>query len=357
MRLPAVPAGRANAALLSCLLGLALCLPPGCGSSGQSGPLDRSVGPTVDRPAAKDVALADRRAAGDRAAVDSGPAVDATVDPSCVGKPDMAPTERDIARGCGWGACRHGQWVRTDEGEFGTPHVEECNNWDDDCDQELDENLWRNNSEFGCGSQMCKQGEWVADPDFKQGEEICDGLDNDCNGKIDDIDQVPCMNLACATMGFWECSKAADGSYQKTCKPIIALPVEECDAKDNNCNGKTDEDPFHPDRPLSRPCACGDEREICVLGKWSGCVTRCKEGSERWCDDPQYCHWGKQSCTPDGSWGTCLETTDIPPGCSGDMYDDDCCVQANQCCQSFSNDSTNGQSIGNCQEQCVPNAP
>ena len=343
-------------AFCSCLV-LLCCCSLACSSSGSAGTADSSGGPTADRAAPRDGAVGDlRRATEARPQTDSMPSTDGAVDPRCTGKPDMGPTERDITRGCGWGACRRGRWVATDEGEFGTTHVEECNNWDDNCDGKIDENLYKNNPEFSCGSQMCKDGEWVADPNFQQGDEVCDGLDNDCNGVIDDIDKMPCFNPACMSAGFYECTKAADGSYQRTCKTIFSMPIEECNNKDDNCNGKTDEDPFHPNNPLSRPCACGDDREICVLGQWSGCTSRCVEGGERWCDDPQYCHWGKQICSPDGAWGSCDETTDRPPGCEGStMYDDDCCVQANQCCQSFSNDSTNGQSIGNCQEQCVSN--
>src|SRR5262249_49551561 len=33
----------------------------------------------------------------------------------------------------------------------------------------------------------------------------------------------------------------------------------------------------------------------------------CVPGSQRWCDAPIGCLWGKQTCTPDGNWGTCEE--------------------------------------------------
>jgi hypothetical protein len=72
------------------------------------------------------------------------------------------------------------------------------------------------------------------------------------------------------------------------------------------------------------------------------CTGVCVPGSEEWCDEPLYCAWGKQQCTPQGTWGPCKEVTQPPVGCGGPSYDPFCCAQHGQCCQ------IGNQSIGNC---------
>ncbi len=83
---------------------------------------------------------------------------------------------------------------------------EECNNFDEDCDEQIDENLTQ-----ACytgepetlfvgvcapGEVYCRRGEWGSDREnaFTVGhcagevtpqEEICDGADNDCDGEVD----------------------------------------------------------------------------------------------------------------------------------------------------------------------------
>ena len=90
---------------------------------------------------------------------------------------------------------------------------EMCNNFDEDCDQLIDENL-----EKACysgpegtggigvctpGNQICQNGQWYGETssgnyvlDFCAGEvvpsrEICDGADNDCDGTTDFGQVIP----------------------------------------------------------------------------------------------------------------------------------------------------------------------
>ena len=81
------------------------------------------------------------------------------------------------------------------------PKAETCNGLDDDCDGTIDENPANGNACGRCGPPP---------------PELCDGEDNDCDGSVDEG-----VSNACGGCG--------------------ALPQEVCDGTDNDCDGLTDE--------------------------------------------------------------------------------------------------------------------
>lgn len=98
------------------------------------------------------------------------------------------------------------------------------------------------------GTQTCQpSGKWGGCLGAKlPTDEVCDGVDNDCDTQIDDGLAAPECELVkgvclgskkrcMGSQGFSECGKSEYGSDYE---------VEEtrCDKLDNDCDGKTDED-------------------------------------------------------------------------------------------------------------------
>ncbi|MCB9639287.1 MAG: VWA domain-containing protein [Myxococcales bacterium] len=94
--------------------------------------------------------------------------------------------------------------------------------------------------------------------DAKNKEE-CNGKDDDCDGKVDEDIQRDCQN-ACGR-GKEICN---NGQWSACDAPPVTDEI--CDGRDNNCNGKVDED-------IQRDCAtaCGTGKQNCILGDWSTC--------------------------------------------------------------------------------------
>ena len=148
---------------------------------------------------------------------------------------------------CGLGICEHtvlacvdGVVVECDPLQGALDEV--CNGADDDCDGEADNDLGTTTCGLGecehtidnCDGgipQVCNAEEGV-------GVETCDGLDNDCDGAVDE-------ELGTTTCGLGACEHTVDNCVDgipKVCDPMEGAELEECgDAIDNNCDGVADE--------------------------------------------------------------------------------------------------------------------
>ncbi|MDD9952431.1 MAG: SBBP repeat-containing protein [Zetaproteobacteria bacterium] len=161
------------------------------------------------------------------------------------------------------------------------------------------------------GQQVCEKGRWGQCKQTVMAEkESCDGADNDCDGKIDNLKGTDkplsqsCWDGDHQKRGVGECKDGTqtctNGSWGK-CEGQVkpkdenTCPADPKDRKDLNCNGTV-----------------GD-----------GCP--CTPKATRACGPPKVgiCKRGEQTCGDSGKWGECNGAT-LPATESCNGKDDDC---------------------------------
>ncbi|MFH2009400.1 MAG: MopE-related protein [bacterium] len=189
-----------------------------------------------------------------------------------------------------------------------------CDGADNDCDLQVDEGLGPRacdvtNQHGTCtGTETCggSQG-WIGCTALTPAAEACDGVDNNCDGQVDegctctDGDSRPCgSDVGSCELGTQLCGGGVWGS----CEGGVTPELEVCgDGVDNDCDGLVDQD---------CDCASGDTRSC---------------GSS----DVGACELGVQTCVND-LWGLCVGAVEPSDEVCGDGVDNDCDGETDQGC-------------------------
>ncbi len=157
----------------------------------------------------------------------------------------------------GMQTCSAGAWS-TCSGN--NPIAETCNNIDDDCDGVID-GMTRpcGTSSVGTcrlGTETCTAGAWGSCVGaVSPATEVCDTLDNDCNASTADGSADPRVNQMCGNnRGVCQPGTTACQAGEIRCNGATAGTTELCDGLDNDCDGNVDEGVAATDTRINKPC-------------------------------------------------------------------------------------------------------
>ncbi|MBL8957429.1 MAG: choice-of-anchor D domain-containing protein [Myxococcaceae bacterium] len=282
------------------------------------------------------------------------------LDDDCSGVTDEGITEVCNINGCpGARLCIPDSGVAG--GAYGTclPVMtgnEVCNGLDDDCDGQRDEGIAETCMINGClGTRLCipgGDGGFTACAAANPATETCNGLDDDCDGTIDDV--MPALQ----TCGFGVCARTApacvDGGMPM-CTPGMG-GMEICNGIDDDCDGTPDDGlgtstcgvgacfrsvPACTADGGMNVCVpgpqsaetCNDVDDDCDMSTDEGLTTACYDAGLPATRNVGRCRDGMATCAA-GVYGVCAGQVGPVAEVCGNGIDDDCAAGVDNGCGS-----------------------